>query len=240
MRQDQESVGESSSSSALSSQQDIEDDRIIATVLSEEYSKLDGAIGRRLSHLNSIPVGSTVRRKGGRLVNSLVMKLIVAKVLLYLGLLDDEIGWYQIRPIATDAHVCWIACMLCILGNLGAGTRMVSGRIWPFVGDGVWRRQTACICSCGRTDPNRNLTDNMACWFNTRLYMQLQQYTLKEITRLHSEVFVLINVRQWWPLALVKEKALVADVDHLRRNHSHDSASVLHEDQFKISVTVEE
>ncbi|XP_030953371.1 OVARIAN TUMOR DOMAIN-containing deubiquitinating enzyme 12 [Quercus robur] len=49
------SVGESSSSTSLSSQQDIEDDRMIAAVLSEEYAKLDGAVGRRLSSLASIP-----------------------------------------------------------------------------------------------------------------------------------------------------------------------------------------
>lgn len=50
------SVGESSSSTSMSSQQDIEDDRMIAAVLSEEYAKLDGAVGRRLSSLASIPV----------------------------------------------------------------------------------------------------------------------------------------------------------------------------------------
>ena len=48
--------GESSSSTSLSSQQDLEDDRMIALVLSEEYAKLDGAVGRRLSNLAPVPV----------------------------------------------------------------------------------------------------------------------------------------------------------------------------------------
>lgn len=48
--------GESSSSTSLSSQQDVEDDRMIALVLSEEYAKLDGAVGRRLSNLAPVPV----------------------------------------------------------------------------------------------------------------------------------------------------------------------------------------
>lgn len=49
-------IGESSSSTSLSSQNDIEDDRMIAVVLSEEYAKLDGAVGRRLSNLAPVPV----------------------------------------------------------------------------------------------------------------------------------------------------------------------------------------
>ncbi|KAH6813828.1 Cysteine proteinases superfamily protein [Perilla frutescens var. frutescens] len=44
-----------SSSTSLSSQQDVEDDRMIAVVLSEEYAKLDGAVGRRLSNLAPVP-----------------------------------------------------------------------------------------------------------------------------------------------------------------------------------------
>lgn len=48
--------GESSSSTSLSSQHDVEDDRMIALVLSEEYAKLDGAVGRRLSNLEPVPV----------------------------------------------------------------------------------------------------------------------------------------------------------------------------------------
>lgn len=51
-----QSFGESSSSTSLSSQQDLEDDRMIAVVLSEEYAKLDGAVGRRLSSLEPVPV----------------------------------------------------------------------------------------------------------------------------------------------------------------------------------------
>lgn len=39
-------------------QMGTEDDRMIAMVLSEEYANLDGAVGRRLSHLSSIPVSS--------------------------------------------------------------------------------------------------------------------------------------------------------------------------------------
>uniref|UniRef100_A0A0D6QWB6 ubiquitinyl hydrolase 1 n=1 Tax=Araucaria cunninghamii TaxID=56994 RepID=A0A0D6QWB6_ARACU len=49
------SIGESSSSSSLSSQQDVGDDRMIAEILSEENTKSNGAVGRRLSHLDSIP-----------------------------------------------------------------------------------------------------------------------------------------------------------------------------------------
>lgn len=53
-----QSVGESSSSTSLSSQQDLEDDRMIALVLSEEYAQLDGGVGRRLSNLAPVPVRS--------------------------------------------------------------------------------------------------------------------------------------------------------------------------------------
>ncbi|XP_042520658.1 OVARIAN TUMOR DOMAIN-containing deubiquitinating enzyme 11 isoform X2 [Macadamia integrifolia] len=45
----------SSSSSVSSSLQDTEDDRIIASILSEENSREDGRLGKRLSHLDSIP-----------------------------------------------------------------------------------------------------------------------------------------------------------------------------------------
>jgi hypothetical protein len=51
-----QSVGECSSSTSLSSQQDVEDDRMIAVVLSEEYANLDGAVARRLSNLAPVPV----------------------------------------------------------------------------------------------------------------------------------------------------------------------------------------
>ena len=51
-----QSVGECSSSTSLSSQQDVEDDRMIAVILSEEYAKLDGAVARRLSNLAPVPV----------------------------------------------------------------------------------------------------------------------------------------------------------------------------------------
>ncbi|KAG8385035.1 hypothetical protein BUALT_Bualt04G0181000 [Buddleja alternifolia] len=40
-----------SSSTSINSQHDVEDDQMIAVVLSEEYAKLDGAVGRRLSSL---------------------------------------------------------------------------------------------------------------------------------------------------------------------------------------------
>ncbi|KAG2411391.1 hypothetical protein I3843_03G000400 [Carya illinoinensis] len=50
-----QSVGECSSSNSLSSQQDVEDDRMIAVVLSEEYAKLDGAVARRLPKLAPVP-----------------------------------------------------------------------------------------------------------------------------------------------------------------------------------------
>lgn len=55
MRNETQSVGESSSSTSLSSQQDVDDDRMIAVVLSEEYANLDGAVGRRLSNLAPVP-----------------------------------------------------------------------------------------------------------------------------------------------------------------------------------------
>ncbi|KAF5457919.1 hypothetical protein F2P56_021991 [Juglans regia] len=46
----------SSSSSLNSSFQDTEDDQTIASILAEEeQSKLDGRLGKRLSHLDSIP-----------------------------------------------------------------------------------------------------------------------------------------------------------------------------------------
>ncbi|XP_028187941.1 uncharacterized protein LOC114374490 isoform X2 [Glycine soja] len=48
--------GESSGSTSHSSQQDVEDDRMIALVLSEEYAKLDGAVGWRLTNLEPVPV----------------------------------------------------------------------------------------------------------------------------------------------------------------------------------------
>jgi len=48
--------GESSASTSLSSQQDVEDDQMIALVLSEEYAKLDGAVARRLTNLEPVPV----------------------------------------------------------------------------------------------------------------------------------------------------------------------------------------
>ncbi|KAL9323740.1 hypothetical protein ACSQ67_008597 [Phaseolus vulgaris] len=47
--------GESSGSTSLSSQQDVEDDQMIALVLSEEYAKLDGAVARRLTNLEPVP-----------------------------------------------------------------------------------------------------------------------------------------------------------------------------------------
>ncbi|KAL8193615.1 hypothetical protein R6Q57_026750 [Mikania cordata] len=49
------SVGECSSSTSLSSQQDVDDDGMIAAVLSEEYAKLDGSVGRRLTNLAPVP-----------------------------------------------------------------------------------------------------------------------------------------------------------------------------------------
>ncbi|KAF7801938.1 OTU domain-containing protein [Senna tora] len=48
-------LGESSSSTSHSNQQDTGDDRMIAIVLSEEYSQLDEAVGMRLSNLAPIP-----------------------------------------------------------------------------------------------------------------------------------------------------------------------------------------
>lgn len=56
LRNGTESVGECSSSTSASSQQDIEDDRMIAVLLTEEYANLDNAVGRRLTNLAPIPV----------------------------------------------------------------------------------------------------------------------------------------------------------------------------------------
>lgn len=51
------SASASSSSSLNSSFQDTEDDQTIASILAEEEnSKIDGRLGKRLSHLDSIPV----------------------------------------------------------------------------------------------------------------------------------------------------------------------------------------
>ncbi|KAK9117768.1 hypothetical protein Sjap_016715 [Stephania japonica] len=55
MRNATYSVGESSSSTSVSSQQVVEDDRMIAVVLSEEYAKLDNAVAGRLSNLAPVP-----------------------------------------------------------------------------------------------------------------------------------------------------------------------------------------
>ncbi|KAK8653177.1 hypothetical protein V6N13_127187 [Hibiscus sabdariffa] len=48
-------MGESSTSSSWSSHPGTEDDQMIAAVLSEEYSKLDGDVARRLSGLAPVP-----------------------------------------------------------------------------------------------------------------------------------------------------------------------------------------
>lgn len=48
-------VGECSSSTSLNTEENVDDDRMIAVVLSEEYGKLDGAVGRRLTNLAPIP-----------------------------------------------------------------------------------------------------------------------------------------------------------------------------------------
>ncbi|XP_022983350.1 OTU domain-containing protein DDB_G0284757-like isoform X2 [Cucurbita maxima] len=53
------SVGECSSSTSLSSHQDIDDDRMIAVALTEEYAELDGGVARRLSNL--APIAHTPR-----------------------------------------------------------------------------------------------------------------------------------------------------------------------------------
>lgn len=56
MRPGTQSIGECSSSTSLSSHQEIDDDRMIAVVLAEEYAHLDGAVARRLSNLAPIAV----------------------------------------------------------------------------------------------------------------------------------------------------------------------------------------
>ena len=56
LRNGTESIGECSTSTSASSQQDIEDDRMIAVLLTEEYANLDNAVGRRLSNMAPIAV----------------------------------------------------------------------------------------------------------------------------------------------------------------------------------------
>lgn len=57
MNESHSNASSSSSSSLNSSFQDTEDDQTIASILAaDENSKLDGRLGRRLSHLDSIPV----------------------------------------------------------------------------------------------------------------------------------------------------------------------------------------
>ncbi|XP_058072028.1 OVARIAN TUMOR DOMAIN-containing deubiquitinating enzyme 11 isoform X2 [Magnolia sinica] len=55
MSEQYDNAGASSSSSLNSSLQDTEDDRIIANILSEEHVGEDRRLGKRLSHLDSIP-----------------------------------------------------------------------------------------------------------------------------------------------------------------------------------------
>lgn len=45
-----------SSSSSLNSSQDTEDDQTIASILAQEKLKTAGRLGKRLSHLDSVPV----------------------------------------------------------------------------------------------------------------------------------------------------------------------------------------
>ncbi|GAB4848597.1 OVARIAN TUMOR DOMAIN-containing deubiquitinating enzyme 12 [Ancistrocladus abbreviatus] len=56
MRNGPWSSGECSSSTSLSSQQDVDDDQMIAIVLSEEYAKQDGAVAQRLTNLSPVPL----------------------------------------------------------------------------------------------------------------------------------------------------------------------------------------
>nr|DAD30348.1 TPA_asm: hypothetical protein HUJ06_009199 [Nelumbo nucifera] len=53
---------ECSSSMSTNTCESVEDDRMIALVLTEEYAKLDGAIGRRLSNLAHVPVSYLVTK----------------------------------------------------------------------------------------------------------------------------------------------------------------------------------
>ncbi|KAK9108659.1 hypothetical protein Syun_024670 [Stephania yunnanensis] len=73
-------VGESSSSTSVSSQQDVEDDRMIAVVLSEEYAKLDNAVAGRLSNLAPIPLWDTELCEVDRLILLNVYGLYEVKV----------------------------------------------------------------------------------------------------------------------------------------------------------------
>ncbi|RZR73598.1 hypothetical protein BHM03_00026177 [Ensete ventricosum] len=58
-------VGPSMATGLSSHNNDTDDDRMIALVLSEEYEKLDGAVARRLANLASVPVclDAKLRRK---------------------------------------------------------------------------------------------------------------------------------------------------------------------------------
>lgn len=56
MKNEASSVNEYSSAASTSSQHEVEDDKMIAIVLSEEYDKLDGRVGQCLSTLAPVPV----------------------------------------------------------------------------------------------------------------------------------------------------------------------------------------
>ncbi|KAL5975724.1 hypothetical protein ACLOJK_020050 [Asimina triloba] len=56
MSEQYDNAGASSSSSLNSSLHDAEDEQIIANILSDEHVQGDRTLGRRLSHLDSIPL----------------------------------------------------------------------------------------------------------------------------------------------------------------------------------------
>lgn len=51
---------EASNAASTSSQHAVEDDKMIAIVLSEEYAKLDGRVGQCLSTLAPVPVRCSI------------------------------------------------------------------------------------------------------------------------------------------------------------------------------------
>lgn len=55
MRNGTQSTGDGSSSSSWSSRPDVEDDRMIAVVLSEEYAKHDASVAKRLPNFAPLP-----------------------------------------------------------------------------------------------------------------------------------------------------------------------------------------